>query len=114
MGVPSGPFKARRFLVIESVVRARSGALSVSTADSPAGTSSHLTLGPAASTARKAASAISGPMPSPRMRDAVRISSLMRAYVPWPSDVDPVLFELVVDRGARDAEEARGARRRAL
>src|SRR5688572_5470891 len=52
-----------------SMVFCGSGSLSVSTAPMPAGTGCHSTTPPAASIARSVAVAISGPMPSPRIRD---------------------------------------------
>jgi hypothetical protein len=71
IGVPSGPLSASWFFVIDSIVAAGSGSPVCSAAVWPASARSQVKVPPAASTTRRVAAAISGPMPSPSIRVTV-------------------------------------------
>src|SRR3954453_16693501 len=85
-GVVVGPFSAMPRSRIDSSVRSGSGLPSSSKTSMPAGCSSHSNSTPVASSTRRVASAISGPVPSPGMsvtRCAMRPGVLSSTGVDW-------------------------------
>ena len=67
-GVVIGPFMASPRSLIESMTRSGSGVPSLSYTSAPASCQSHSNSTPVASSTRRTASDISGPVPSPGMK----------------------------------------------